>query len=438
MRMQLIKTIALALLVMSVVVSAQEKTKKELAPVEVDFLFNYYEQDGNHSAVQGGVGDQNLTDRVGSIKVKMPLDSNKIVAFSLSLDGYSSASSDNIDPSIATISSASYSDVRAYGNGSFTLLKPNDNSYTLGAGFSKEYDVTSISANAAWAKGFNNNNQVLSIAATGLYDKWMQIYPIEMRKRIDPLKDNVRKTFGANLSYAVVLNKRMQMSVTYDFIYQQGLLSTPFHRVVFDTTGIADKILQNQGVSLFEHDANDDGNIDVYDYYQNHEVVKSGFPVQDIERLPDFRHKHAFGVRNNWYPLSWMIVRSYARYYFDSFGIESFTGSIEVPVKLSRFFSFYPFYRYYSQSAADYFRPILQHNSTDEFYTSDYDLSKFDSHKIGLGMRISPAFGIYHKENGLFGSRDFSFKSFDLRVAQYTRSDGLDAYIITAGFGFEF
>lgn len=436
--MQLIKTLSLALLFMSFAVTAQEKTEKEIEPIEVDFLLNYYEQDGNHGAVMGGIGDQSLHDMVGAVKIKMPIDTNKIISISMSVDGYSSASSDMIDPQKASISSASYSDVRAYGNGSFTLLKPNDNSYTLGAGFSKEYDVTSISANAAWAKGFNNNNQVLSIAATGLYDKWMQIYPIEMRNRVDPLKDDVRKTFGANLSYAVVLNKRMQMSVTYDFIYQQGLLSTPFHRVLFDTTGIADKIFQDQGMSLFEHDANEDGNIDVYDYYQNHEVVKSGFPVQDIERLPDFRYKHAFGVRNNWYPLSWMIVRSYARYYFDSFGIESYTASIEVPVKLSRFFSVYPFYRYYSQSAADYFKPILQHNSTDQFYTSDYDLSKFDSHKIGLGMRISPAFGIYHREDAILGRYDITFKSFDLRVAKYSRSDGLDAYLITAGFGFKF
>lgn len=419
---------------------AQDDKEYKLDAVEADLLFNYYDQSGNHGAVQGGVGDQDLQDRVASIKVKIPLDTSKVLSVSMSVDSYTSASSDKIDHAV---SSASYRDVRAYGSANYSWTTPKEHTWSAGAGFSAEYDVTSVSGNFSWDKSFNDNNQALSIGMHGLYDKWMLLYPVELRKDIkdnvrDGLDNDVRKTIGTSITYQTVISRRMQMSFTYDYIFQQGLLSTPFHRVAFDTTGTAQQISSITGLPLFEYDSNNDGIVNDLDLYQNFELNDNGIIVHDIERLPDYRHKHAFGVRNNWYPLSWLIVRSYFRYYFDSFGIESFTASMELPVKFTRFFSVYPFYRYYTQDAADYFAPFQNHNATERYYTSDYDLSEFTSDKYGLGLRISPAFGIYHKEGALLKGRDFSFKSIDLRFAKYHRSDGLDAWMITAGFGFKF
>jgi hypothetical protein len=58
-------------------------------------------------------------------------------------------------------------------------------------------------------------------------------------------------------------------------------------------------------------------------------------------------------------------------------GLKSNTFSLETPVKISPFVSVSPFYRYYSQTAAKYFAPYQQHTAFDDFYTSNYDLSKF-------------------------------------------------------------
>nr|HPI80470.1 hypothetical protein [Cyclobacteriaceae bacterium] len=56
-----------------------------------------------------------------------------------------------------------------------------------------------------------------------------------------------------------------------------------------------------------------------------------------------------------------------------------------------------------------------------EFYTSDYDLSKFSSGATGLGFRYAP---YAHK-------RRSTFKALELRYSHYERSDGMVANTLT-------
>src|SRR5689334_17142460 len=83
---------------------------------EINFVSGYYKQDGNHSAVTGGIGTEKLTDFANTIELKFLRYDKKNrrhdLSFELGVDHYTSASSDKIDPS--TISSASSSDTRIY------------------------------------------------------------------------------------------------------------------------------------------------------------------------------------------------------------------------------------------------------------------------------------------------------------------------------------
>ena len=88
---------------------------------EINFLFNYYEQEGNHSAVTGGIGTEALTNMAPMIQVNVPIDSVHIVNVSLGEDYYSSASSNKIvkyidESTRKYLSSASKADFRYYGN----------------------------------------------------------------------------------------------------------------------------------------------------------------------------------------------------------------------------------------------------------------------------------------------------------------------------------
>jgi hypothetical protein len=130
-----------------------------------------------------------------------------------------------------------------------------------------------------------------------------------------------------------------------------------------------------------------------------------------------------------------LVLRSFFRYYHDNFGIDAITASLEPRFKPSPFFTLYPFYRYHFQTVADYFAPYKQHRLSANYYTSDYDLSRFDSHTFGLGLHWYPLYGIsrFH----LFSKKGTTiFRSIDLRYTHYRRSDGLIANLIGLDFGF--
>lgn len=423
MRMQLMgKTvIGLFLLFMTANIRAQNTvgiSNYSIGEVELDFLTSYYEQDGEHGAVLGGIGSQELTDQVFSIALSVPVDSQYIFGVKISFDTYTSASSSMIDPDGSIpdalsgkpmpISGASFSDERTYGNISFTRLLTRNRTYSVGIGFSTEYDVQSFSINGGFSVESDNKNSALQLNLVGLYDDWELIYPIELRyleNNPDTLLTvNVRNTISSSVIFSHIFTSRFQSAFIYEYTLQNGLLSTPFHRVIFD----------------------------------------DGLPVDDffksvsIEKLPNIRNKHAFAIRTAWYPFNSLIVRNFARYYFDSFGVNSYTAEMEIPVKLNRFFSIYPFYRYYSQTASIYFQPFNTHTLGAEYYTSDYDLSEFSSNKYGLGLRYSPALGIYSIKNTPFTKRRSTIKSFNLRGGLYERTDGLNSFFVSADISLTF
>ncbi|HRX97119.1 MAG TPA: DUF3570 domain-containing protein, partial [Bacteroidales bacterium] len=110
-------------------------------------------------------------------------------------------------------------------------------------------------------------------------------------------------------------------------------------------------------------------------------------------------------------------------------GIQSHTFSVEVPVKISGSFTLYPSWRFYNQTAADYFAPYAKHLSTEQFYTSDYDLSKFTANQYGFGISYTDIFTRFHISK-------FGMKSIDLKYHYYSRDTGLKASIIALGVHF--
>jgi hypothetical protein len=172
------------------------------------------------------------------------------------------------------------------------------------------------------------------------------------------------------------------------------------------------------------------GNASSIPIYTSKENIDVFQLADDIERLPDSRFKIPIGARFNYYLNESVTVRTYYRFYTDDWGLTSHTASLEIPIKFGLGkFTFYPNYRFYKQTEADYFAPFDEHLSTSEFYTSDYDLSKFNSHQYGLGFKYTDVFTKFKIFN-------FGLKTFDLRYSYYDRSDGLKSSIISAGFKF--
>lgn len=396
--------------------------KRVLETTEVDFLMSYYAQDGKHAAVSGGIGDENLTDITPTIVVAIPLNSDDVLTVDAGISAYTSASSSNINPfdsnkpasPFSDSSGASRSDTWVNGNFSYAHSS-DDRNQIIGATLSvaSEYDYFSIGFGGNYTRLFNEKNTELGVKANVFLDTWNPQYPIELRNGFshsgiegpgtyDPFKyekfnDLGRNSYSLSLSFSQILTENLQASIFMDLVLQQGLLSTPHQRVYF---------------------------MDQPDFF-----IADFQLADDVERLPDSRFKIPIGGRLNYFINERLTLRTYYRFYSDDWGITSHTASIEVPYKISDKFTIYPIYRYYTQTAADYFAPYETHLSNEDYYTSDYDLSKFDSNQFGAGFNYTDIFTSFHIWKA-------GLKSIDFRYAHYKRSDGLSANIFSTAFKF--
>ncbi|MCR5861304.1 DUF3570 domain-containing protein [Flavobacterium sp. J372] len=370
--------------------SSSYKSKK-LKIEEIDLVSSYYRQDGNNAAVTGGIGSEKLTDISNIIDVNLVKYGESGIKHNfnveLGVDHYTSASSDQVD--LQANSSASSSDIRIYP--SLTYVRENEEKgTTIGAGVSSstEYDYQSFGGNISYAKKTKDRNGEFTARFQTYIDQVKMVAPTELRGDADTRSSGTsgRNTFLGSLSYSQIVNKNFQLLFQADVVAQQGYLALPFHRVYFA-----------------------DGSV--------HQ-----------EKLPESRLKIPLAVRGSYFLGDNVIIRGYYRFYTDDWGVKSHTANIEVPVKISPFFSVSPFYRYYTQSAAKYFNGFEMHTALNEFFTSNYDLSKFDSHFMGLGFHIAPV-------NGVFGIQRLTM--LEIRYGHYTRSTNLDSDIVSFNFKFK-
>ncbi|UOQ99087.1 DUF3570 domain-containing protein [Hymenobacter sp. 5317J-9] len=390
-------------------VSPSVPTNRATDETTIDIIGGYYQQDGSHGAVEGGRGTQQLTDVPPAIIVNVPLDTVSRLTANVGADFYASASTDRIDFALSTPSSH---DVRYHGDFGYS----REHKYTgtiwgVGAGVSKEYDYFSTNVAASFAKTSRDGNRQLSLAGQVFFDRVTLIMPLELRKGYSPgsttgkgdYGSDQRQTYNLTATYSQVLTKRLQAAVSTELVSQNGLLSTPFHRVYFRDNPVANTAPTLGG------------------------DFSTRFPTAArVENLPRSRFKYPVSLRLNYYATDLVQVRGFYRFYNDNFGIRAHTFEVELPVKVTQFFAVYPFYRYHTQTAATYFAPFAQHSVSDEFYTSDYDLAAFSANKIGLGLRYSPVYGITRfrvpGQDAQGRPHVMRLKSFDLRYANYQQT----------------
>lgn len=354
---------------------------------EINLVSSYYKQDGDNSAVTGGVGTEELTDIANTIDVKLikynKAGKKQTFDVEVGIDRYTSASSDRID--LKANSSASSEDVRFYPSLSY-MVENEEKGTTLGVGVSSstEYDYQSFGGNVSYSKKTKDRSGEFTAKFQAFLDQVKMIKPVELRGGSGGSGTEARNTFAASLSYSQIVNQNFQIMFLADVITQQGYLSLPFHRVYFnDSTG--------------ETDSNQ-------------------------ESLPDTRLKIPLAIRASYFLGDNVIIRAYYRYYTDDWKLTSHTANIEIPVKLSPFFSLSPFYRYYIQSAIKYFRGYKEHDGTEEFYTSNYDVSQFNSNFLGMGMKFSPLKGVLGMKH---------FHTLEMRYGHYTRSTNMISNIVS-------
>lgn len=366
---------------------------RKLTFEEVNLISSYYVQDGDHASVTGGTGSEKLTDFANILDVKFSRYDRKNRKHTYSLeagiDNYTSASSDQID--LIANSSASASDMRIYPSLSWSLEnEKKGTTFGAGASFSTEYDYNSFGGDISFAQKTKNRNGEFFIKLQAYLDQVLLIYPVELRIGStdfynDSYGTDSRNSFSVSASYSQIINQRFQLMFLADVVKQSGFLGLPFHRVYFTDNSV------------------------------------------HVENLPDSRLKIPLGLRANYFLGDKIILRAFYRYYQDDWDLKSNTVNFEIPIKISPFFSFTPFYRFYNQTAIKYFAPYGQHDEADQYYTSNFDLSSFSSNFLGAGIRLTPL-------NGVFGYKHFNMM--EIRYGFYNRSNGLASNIVSLNLKF--
>ncbi|TRX32801.1 DUF3570 domain-containing protein [Flavobacterium sp. ZT3R18] len=417
--------------------NAKNKEEKDKRPTKISLLSNYYDQDGDRSAVNGGLGSQKLESFSQEVHLYLPIKSVDAVAIDTGIDHFTSASLATIDKYVSAASSGntgvSGDETRIYGNVAYEHQLSPTVTVAPRAGFSSEYDVQSVNAGLSLSKKLKKNDQVLSTSFGATVDRWMVVHPGEFRasaldaetgasaSSVNPYatpfvysgeaieKDGQMYPVDYRTSYALVngfsfaINQKMNASVGLDLLAQKGLLSTPFHRVYF-----------NDGIG---------------DEYQK-EVR--------IEKLPRERYKIAISGRFNYFLDPAIVLRTYARLYKDTWDINSITFGMETVLKVNKSFAITPFARFHYQEGTSYYAAYGQHvYNPEEFYTSDMDLATFSAVRTGLALRYVPFANAKLDANGKPIQHFVAMKDIGLRYAHNNRQDGLTGSSLSFEITFE-
>ena len=396
---------------------------KKLKLDEINLVSSYYDQTANKSAVMGGrtdyKGNGDVTDFANGLDVTFIGWDHKqrknTLSVGLGIDHHTAASQAYVDSN----GTSKNDGTRIYP----TLSWSRENelkvtSFGLGAYYSAENNYYySVGLNASVSKK-NKSNGEFSLKMVGYFDQIKMIYPTEFipvtktppadttlhyittasggselvsstgtvvsKTRGPEIPSRPRNTITGSLSFTQIINQRMQGSVELDMVYQSGYLGLPFHRVFYNTG------------------------------------------KDTIESLPSQRFKLPIGFRLNYFLGDNIILRSYYRFYADSWGLVSHTFNLELPVKITPFFSISPFYRFYIQTAARYFAPYAVHTEQEQYFTSNYALAAFNSSLFGAGVRLAPP-------RGIFAS---SLRILELRYGHYSQTTDLNANIISLNLVF--
>src|SRR5207237_5705745 len=149
---------------------------KKLAVDEVNLVSSLYGQDGDHSAVTGGIGTEKVTDLSNGLELKLVgQDANAhrhMLTLGLGFDHHTSASSAYVSKTGAS----NIGGTRIYPSINWSVENLTRKS-TFGAGlyYSNEYNYKSFGLYAEFSKKTNSNGE-FNVKGTAYFDKVKLIY----------------------------------------------------------------------------------------------------------------------------------------------------------------------------------------------------------------------------------------------------------------------
>lgn len=173
----------------------------------------------------------------------------------------------------------------------------------------------------------------------------------EVRNNTDESFEDDVKRQSYRLGISQVLTSSMLLGLTWETISDEGHLNNPYRQVRY---------------------------VD--------DTVEKGYSSQP-ETYPRTRTSNAFAIRGNYYlPYRASLSAEY-RFFTDSWGIDANNAELAYVHPLGETnWTIDLKYRYYEQTAADFYSDLYPYESFQDHLARDKELSTFSSHTIGLGV----------------------------------------------------
>ena len=337
------------------------------------------------------------TDRVTAVEpvvsLKNDLSDSEVLSVKITLDALTGASATGAVPS-----TTAQTFTRPSGNGKFTTPAnetplddtfrdsrgqvsanwdkaiDSDNRRNLGVNVSKEYDFTSIGANASWTRELNQKNTALTGGISLEFDSISPIGGIPLGLSSQPYKttinsaitrdgaDDTRQVVDLLIGMTQIIDRSSLFQVNLSLSMASGYMTDPFKIVsIVDTT---------PGITL-------------------------GEPTSQIyEKRPDSRSKTSvFGKYKKSFANDDILTAS-LRLMTDDWGVTSDTIDVSYRWQLEKGYYLQPHVRLYHQSAADFYRYfLLDTDATPTHVTADYRMGDLDTTTFGVKFGHSSQFG---------------------------------------------
>lgn len=314
---------------------------------EINLSYGYYADNGAVRVSTPTISIlKKVTDRF-LIGVKMQVDA--ITAATISggpakTDAVTSASGSTSGSGSSTVTSTPktklFDDVR-YSPAIFTTYSDGDNAITLGGYYSTENDYTGRSFYVNYIRQLNDQNTALGVGLSQSFDKWRPIISRELSRYS-------RDETKIDLSVSQILSQTFTAQMIYSYMYTSGFLCSP------------------------------------YEY-----LTPPGFLV--YESYPSNRSANALTLKLVKLIDDPTAVHFSYRLFKDNWDILSHTFDLELYRDLSKSFTIGAKYRFYTQSKADFTKPLSDYVMTDQYVAVDYRESAFSSNTIGIMAIVKPS-----------------------------------------------
>lgn len=232
---------------------------------------------------------------------------------------------------------------------------------TPGFSYSEERDYISYGAALNYSVDLNEKNTTLN---AGWSHNWDKIYSRARPSRVRGNKNADDILIGINQ----LLSPQTTATLNFTYGNAHGYLGDPYKGV------LADDYLQQWG-------GPQDGPLQ---------------PSLSPERRPSHRHRYIVYTSLTQFiaPLEASVEGSY-RFFIDSYGVVAHTFGVTWFQKIGKRITLAPTFRYYRQSAADFYTTRIPHDPLGDlavlnptFYSADYRLSEMETFTFGVMLHV--------------------------------------------------